>query len=167
MKLSDGVEWGAHCVMLLAALPGNARLSGRALADFHGVPESYLLKHLKSLAQAGILASAPGPNGGYGLARRAEEITLLDIVMAVEGHAPAFRCSDIRRRGPCAVKDEAAYPKPCGINRAMLRAEQAYRAALGRETIRDLLADFMESVDPRIAVLGQDWVSENIRMAAE
>ncbi|MEM9638412.1 MAG: Rrf2 family transcriptional regulator, partial [Pseudomonadota bacterium] len=70
MKLSDGVEWGAHCVMLLAALPGNARLSGRALADFHGVPESYLLKHLKSLAQAGILASAPGPNGGYGLARR-------------------------------------------------------------------------------------------------
>lgn len=163
MKLSDGVEWAAHCVLLLAALPREARLSGRALAEFHGVPESYLLKHLKALAKSGILTSFPGPAGGYGLAKSPAEISMLDIVHAVEGSAPAFRCSEIRQRGPCALEDPKAYPKPCGINRAMLRAETAYRAALKAETISDLLTDFAASVDPRIAVLGQAWVSQNLR----
>lgn len=163
MKLSDGVEWAAHCVLLLAALPGEARLSGGALAEFHGVPESYLLKHLKALAKKGILASFPGPAGGYGLAKPPQDISLLDIVHAVEGTTPAFRCSEIRQRGPCAVDDPKAYPKPCGINRAMLRAEMAYREALQTETISDLLTDFAASVDPRIAVLGQAWATQNIR----
>ena len=45
----------------------------------------------------------------------------------------------------------------------MLRAETAYRAALKAETISDLLTDFAASVDPRIAVLGQAWVSQNLR----
>ncbi len=166
MKLSDGVEWAAHCVLLLAALPGEARLSGRALAEFHGVPESYLLKHLKALAKSGILKSFSGPAGGYGLARAASEISMLDIVHAVEGKTPAFRCSEIRRRGPCSVKDHNAYPKPCGINRAMLRAEQAYHAALKTETVSDLLTEFAGTVDPRIAALGQAWVIKNIRNAA-
>lgn len=167
MKLSDGVEWATHCVLLLAALPMQSRLSGRALAECHGVPESYLLKHLKALAKNGILASFSGPAGGYGLAKPPSEISLLDIVHAVEGKTPAFRCSEIRQRGPCSVNDPKAYPKPCGINRAMLRAETAYRAALGAEMINDLLADFAASVDPRIAALGQAWATQNIRNAAQ
>lgn len=167
MKLSDGVEWGAHCVLLLAALPMNCRLSGRALAEFHGVPESYLMKHLKSLAQSGVLTSASGPKGGFGLAKNPSEVSLLDIVEAVEGPLPAFRCSEIRQRGPCSLDDPNAYPKPCGINRAMLRAEEEYRSALAKETIGDLLQEFSASVDPRITALGEEWVANNIRIAAE
>ncbi|WP_421724177.1 RrF2 family transcriptional regulator [Bauldia sp.] len=167
MKLSDGVEWAAHCVMLLGALPAASRLSGKAMAEFHGVPESYLLKHLKTLTASGILNSAPGPNGGYSLARPAGEISLLDVVDAVEGTRPAFRCTDIRRRGPCAIDDPAAYARPCGINRAMLRAEADYRAALARETMNELIDEFVASVDPRIAALGQEWAEKNIRTIAE
>ena len=121
--------------------PG-ATLSGKALAEFHGVPENYLLKHLKSLVTEGLLKSVPGPRGGYRLAKKLSDITLLDVVEAVGGKRPAFRCTEIRRRGPCGL-DDSAYLRPCGINRAMLRAEDQYRAALARENLQDLTDEFL------------------------
>ncbi|WP_419912178.1 RrF2 family transcriptional regulator [Hoeflea sp.] len=163
MKLSDGVEWSIHCVMLLGALPPDATLSGKALAEFHGVPESYLLKHLKMLVASEILASVPGPRGGYRLARTPREITLLDVVQAVDGKRPAFRCTEIRRRGPCSLED-SAYTACCGVNRAMLRAEQAYRKALSEETIEDITDEFTAEADPRLMPLGQRWLDENMRI---
>ncbi len=163
MKLSDGVEWSIHCVMVLGGLPDDATLSGRALAEFHGIPESYLLKHLKLLVAAGLLQSVPGPRGGYRLARGLDDITLLDIVEAVDGRRPAFRCTEIRRRGPCGL-DDSAYPCACGINRAMLRAEKEYRAALARENLKDLSEEFMAGADPRFLVLGGKWLQDNTRI---
>lgn len=165
MKLSDGVEWGIHCAMLLGALPPGGVLSGKALAEFHGVPESYLLKHLKALVAEGILVSATGPRGGYRLARGPKDISLLDIVLAIDGREPAFRCTEIRRRGPCAL-DDKAYPRPCGINQAMLRAEQAYRDALAGETLQALTEEFAASADKRFFALGQAWIERNVRMPA-
>src|SRR6188474_1835088 len=100
MKLGDGVEQAIHCVAMLAGLPEDRVLAASALAEFHGVSPSYLLKHLQALSSAGIVASVPGPAGGYRLARTPDRITLLDIVIAVEGDAPAFRCNEIRQRGP-------------------------------------------------------------------
>ena len=163
MKLSDGVEWAIHCSMLLGGLPAGGTLSGKALAEFHGVPESYLLKHLKALAAKEILESVTGPLGGYRLARKPEQITLLDIVDAIEGDKPAFQCTEIRRRGPCALDDDA-YPRPCGINRAMLRAEAAYRKALAQENLKTLTDEFMASADRRFLVMGKDWFTKNTRM---
>lgn len=166
MKLSDGVEWSIHCAMLLGSLPVRATLSGKALAEFHGVPESYLLKHLKTLAAAGILDSVTGPRGGYRLARAPQDISLLDIVDAVEGKKPAFRCSDIRRRGPCALGADA-YPRPCGINRAMLRAEASYRKALAEENLKSIADEFVATADKRIIELGMEWLPDNMRMPGQ
>lgn len=149
MKLGDGVEAAIHCTTTLAGLRPDAVISGADLATGYGLSASYLLKHLKALTQAGILASVPGPKGGYRIGRPADQITLLDIVLAVEGPEPAFRCAEIRRRGPGAPPPDA-YPNPCGINAAMLRAERAYRAALGEVRVADLLAEYEASSDPRV-----------------
>ncbi len=137
MKLGDGVEQAIHCVLVLAGLSETGALSAAALAEFHGVSTSYLLKHLQALAGAGVLQSVPGPKGGYRLARDQSEITLLDIVLAVEGREPAFRCAEIRQRGPSPVAAHF-YRSPCAVNAAMLKAEQAYRAELRKVTIADL-----------------------------
>ena len=163
MKLSDGVEWAVHCILLLSDLPEGATLSGKALAEFHGVPESYLLKHLKALVTADLLSSTPGPRGGYQLARDLKDINLRDVVEAVDGKRPAFRCSEIRRRGPCRLED-SAYPRACGVNRAMLRAEAAYREALAKETLQDIADEFLSDADPRIIPIGTNWIAENMRM---
>lgn len=162
MKLGDGVETAIHCTTLLAGLEAQATIPGAALAEFHGVSASYLLKHLKALAAAGILDSVPGPAGGYRLARRAEHITLLDVVLAVEGRQPAFRCAEIRQRGPGAL-DVSAYAKPCGINAAMLRAERAYRDALAQTRIADLVAEFAAEADPRSVERGCDFLARHKR----
>jgi Rrf2 family protein len=139
MKLSDGVEQAIHSVALLAGLRADGVLAAAALAEFHGVSPSYLLKHLQALSGAGILATVPGPNGGYRLAKPPQKITLLDIVLAVEGPEPAFRCAEIRRRGPNPLP-RAATTRPCEINAAMLRAERAWRAELAKVTIADILS---------------------------
>ncbi len=137
MKLGDGVEQAVHSVLVLASLSEAGVLSATALAEFHGVSASYLLKHLQALAGAGILQSVPGPKGGYRLARAPEKITLLDIVLAVEGSEPAFRCAEIRQRGPSPLLTHF-YKTPCAVNVAMLKAEQAYRAELRKVSIADL-----------------------------
>lgn len=153
MKLGDGVEQAIHSVSMLAGLSADGVLSAAALAEFHGVSPSYLLKHLQALSGAGIVHTVPGPKGGYRLAKAPDEITLLDIVLAVEGSAPAFRCSEIRQRGPNPVGAHL-FAKPCGINAAMLRAERVYRAELAKVSIADLQVDLAETDDGSIAARG-------------
>ncbi|RWM11581.1 MAG: Rrf2 family transcriptional regulator [Mesorhizobium sp.] len=148
MKMGEGVEAAIHCAAMLAGVDGNSTMSGAAMAEAFGLSPSYLLKHLNQLTTARILESVPGPAGGYRLARPGERITLLDIVLAVEGREPAFRCGEIRQRGPVRL-DASAYVKPCGINAAMLKAERAYRAALAEVKVSDIVANYAAEGDPR------------------
>jgi Rrf2 family protein len=165
MKLSDGVEQAIHSVAMLANLQPNGVLSAAALADFHGVSTSYLLKHLQALSGAGILTALPGPTGGYRLAKSPERITLLDIVLAVEGSEPAFRCAEIRQRGPNPLPGKPT--APCQINTAMLRAERAYRAELTKVSVADVLEDLSaHDVDGAIAARGCAFLEINERRRA-
>lgn len=148
MKLGEGVEAAIHCTMVLATLGPGETLPAAAMAEAYGISASYLLKHLKTLVAEGLLESVPGPNGGYRLARAAERITLLDVVLAVEGRAPAFRCMEIRQGGPVKLP-KAVYARPCGVNAAMLKAERAYRSALAETSIADIVTDFNAEADPR------------------
>jgi Rrf2 family protein len=150
---------------MLAGLSEGGVLSAAALAEFHGVSTSYLLKHLQSLSSAGIVATVPGPKGGYRLARSPDTITLLDIVLAVEGPQPAFRCAEIRQRGPNPLPGRY-FTKPCGINAAMLKAEKAYRAELAKTTIADILGDLAANDDGGIAARGCAFLELNERKTA-
>ena len=162
MKMSDGVEQAIHSVAMLAGLQSNGVLSAGALAEFHGVSTSYLLKHLQALSGAGLLVAQPGPTGGYRLARTPDQITLLDVVLAVEGNAPAFRCSEIRQRGPNPLPGKPT--APCGINAAMLRAERVYRDELAKVSIADVLGDLRTTdTDGAIAARGCAFLELNER----
>jgi len=165
MKLSDGVEQAIHCVGMLSSLSEGGVLSAAALAEFHGVSTSYLLKHLQALSGAGIVATVPGPKGGYRLATTPDRISLLDIVLAVEGPAPAFRCAEIRQRGPNPLPGRY-FTKPCGINAAMLKAEKAYRAELAKVTMASILAELAADDDGGIAARGCAFMELNERKSA-
>ncbi|MCR4268208.1 Rrf2 family transcriptional regulator [Nitratireductor sp. ZSWI3] len=165
MKLGEGVEATIHCATLLAQLEPERTLPASALAEYHGLSPSYLLKHLKQLTAAGLLESVSGPHGGYRLARSPNRITLLDVVVAIEGRAPAFRCAEIRQRGPGAL-EPSAYVKPCGINAAMLRAERAYRDELRRTTLADVIEGYRADADPRAIAFGCAFVARNQRPRA-
>jgi Rrf2 family protein len=149
---------------MLAGLSDGGVLSAAAIAEFHGVSVSYLLKHLQALSGAGILETLPGPKGGYRLAKAPAAISLLDIVLAVEGPAPAFRCNEIRQRGPNPVPDRF-FAKPCNISAAMLRAERVYRAELAKTSVDDLITELTALDDGTIAARGCAFLDIHERKA--
>ena len=162
MRLSEGVEWGVHCAALVAVLPPGQALPASRLAEYHGVPSAYLAKHLQALSRGGILESVPGPKGGYRLARPSSDITMLDVVEAIDGVEPAFSCTEIRRRGPTALPARE-YRVPCGIHVAMDRADAAWRAELRAVTLADLVREVMEKAPPRALEKGVNWMMEVLR----
>lgn len=165
MKLGEGVEWAVHVASLLARMPGGAAVPLRALAAFFDLPEAYLAKHLQKLSRAGLVAARRGPGGGYALARPIGAITLDDLVRAVEGDARAFRCTELRQRGPSGV-EARCYRGACGIARAMWKAEGAWHAALAEVTLAEIAATGAAETPPeqtaRAARWFQDWFRENM-----
>lgn len=161
MKMSDGVEWTAHACALLAALPHGTGLPAAALAEFHALAPAYMAKHMQALARAGVVESVRGAGGGYRLARPAAEISLWDIVEAIEGTEPAFRCTEIRQDGPCAGS-EASFRRPCEVHAAFSRAESRWRAELKAVSVGDIAAEVASKMTPqRLAELGA-WLEEKL-----
>jgi Rrf2 family protein len=135
VKLSGGVEWALHCCLVLTA--ADRPVPAARLAEFHDVSGSYLAKQLQALSRAGLVRSTQGQSGGYTLTRPPDEITVLDVVEAVDGDRPTFVCTEIRRRGPMAAPPERC-AQACTIARTMIAADQAWRDALRAVTIADL-----------------------------
>ena len=159
MRLSEGVEWGVHCCVVLAVLPDGAALPTGRLAEFHGVPVAYLAKHLQAMSRAGILVAGKGPRGGYRLAQAPVDISVLDVVEVVEGKAPAFQCLEIRRRGPAAMP-ASEYRTMCGIHRVMVDADAAWRAELARTSVADLAAGVARDSSPKAMDKFGTWFQE-------
>jgi Rrf2 family protein len=158
MRLSEGVEWAIHCATLLAVVPEDRALSAGRLAEYHGVPAPYLTKHLQAMVRAGVLESVPGPRGGFRLARAATEITVLDVVEAIDGVEPSFRCHEIRRRGPTRLPARA-YTSPCSIHALMDRADAAWRAELAATTVADLVGSVLERAPAPALEKGMRWMT--------
>jgi Rrf2 family protein len=163
MKLSEGVEWGLHCVCVLAELPAGATLPTKALAEYHGLSETYLSKHLQALTNGRILESVPGPRGGYRLMRPPEEITLLEVIEAIDGPEPLFRCTEIRQQGPLALAPER-YRLPCAIHVAMAQADKAWRDALRAQTIADIVKQYSRNIGPQQQQRSEQWMAEHMRL---
>jgi Rrf2 family protein len=155
VKLSGGVEWALHCCVVLTAA---ARpVPAARLAELHQVSSTYLAKQLQSLSRAGLVHSVQGKAGGYVLTRSPGEITMLDVVEAIEGPRSTFVCTEIRQRGPMASPPEAC-TAPCAIARTMYAADRAWRATLREVSIADLSRGLATDYDGD--VLGQigNWL---------
>lgn len=137
--MSAGVEWAVHCCVVLSQ--AEQPVPSARLASLHGVSKTYLAKHLQALARAGIAQPSEGRDGGYVLMRPAEEISVLDVVQAIDGPEPAFRCTEIRQQGELAAPPEQCR-KMCGVAKVMADAERAWRTSLSTTSIADLAASF-------------------------
>lgn len=155
MKMSGGVEWAIHCCVVLSQ--AEEPVPAQRLAEFHGISRTYLAKHLQQLSRAGLVSSTEGRVGGYALTRPADRITVLDVVLAIEGREPAFRCTEIRQNGPLPASPQAC-KKACGVARAMHAAEQAWRTALEGVTIADLAASVEADAGADTFVRVREWL---------
>ncbi len=137
--ITASVEYGIHSLLWLAAFDA-APVSSRDLAEFQGLSPSFIAKIFPKLEKAGIVKASEGVRGGYVLAKAPEEISVLEIVDAIEGRKPLFDCLDIR--GRCAVFGDSppawATEGVCSIHAVMLRAEKAMREALASQSLASI-----------------------------
>ncbi len=86
MKLSRASSYALHALAFMAQQKENSKpMASHHIAAARSIPERVLLKSLKPLAAARVLLSVRGPSGGYRLAKPAEEISMLEIIEAVDG----------------------------------------------------------------------------------
>jgi Rrf2 family protein len=86
MKLTRASSYALHAVAYMAVQKApEAPVASHKIAEARKIPERFLLKVLKPLVSARVLLSIKGPNGGYRLAKPAADITMLEILEAVDG----------------------------------------------------------------------------------
>ena len=85
MNLSKSVSHGMIAMGYIAKQPDGRCIPAEEISKEFDIPDAYLGKVMFRLAQAGILRSKHGPQGGFSLAKPAKEISLLEIIEAVEG----------------------------------------------------------------------------------
>jgi Rrf2 family protein len=107
VKLTRGTDYGIRGVLYLAMQPFEQVTLLRDVAKSQDVPESYLAKIFQDLNKAGLVRSHRGAKGGFSVARPASQITLRQVVEALQGPISLNRCLDIRevcpRQERCAV----------------------------------------------------------------
>jgi Rrf2 family protein len=92
MNINQATDYGFRAVLFLAQQSNGEVVEAQAIANSQVVPMRFLLKIMPSLIKAGIVRSQRGVGGGYALARRPEDITLLDVLVAIEGPIYLNRC---------------------------------------------------------------------------
>ena len=116
-----------------------------------------MAKQMQALARAGVVTSARGGGGGYRLAKPTDDISLLDIYLAIEGSQSAFRCMEIRQNGPCGSRKEHC-KAPCGIAARFYAAEQAFRASLKAIPLTEIVAEAASRKSPARAKQVLEWI---------
>lgn len=97
LRITRAATYAIHALVFMAGPKSGGRpMASHIVARARGIPERFLLKVLKPLVGARVLNSVKGPNGGYRLARTPADISLLDIVEAIDGpiQAPVVPESD-------------------------------------------------------------------------
>jgi len=135
----SAVEYALHCLLWLAP-SRETPASSRDLAELTGVSQALVAKLLPKLEKAGVLAAQGGIAGGYRLAKPPDEITVLDIVEAVDGGKHLFDCKEVRLKCPLFGADPPTWAGSglCSIHAVMLRAEKGMRREMAGTTLLDI-----------------------------
>jgi Rrf2 family protein len=145
VELTPGrrADYAIRATLDLTAHVGQRR-KAREIGDATAVPSSYLPQILAALVHHQIASSVAGPHGGYGLARSPDEISLLDVVIAVDGDVNAKDC--VLRGGRCQAEDR------CAVHDSWSRAQQALLDHLGSTNFAYLLEEELRTPAARASL---------------
>jgi len=134
IRLSKLADYAVVMLSYMAAREGEVYTTAR-LAERSAVPEPTAAKVLKLLARSALLESQRGSNGGYGLARPAAEITVADIIVAVDGPIALTACVE-------GSSDHCGVEQLCSMRGNWNRVNRAIRDALEDVTLADMAVPF-------------------------
>ena len=132
MRLTHLADYAVVMMTAAARREHGARLSATELSEETGVPLPTAQKLMQKLAAHGLLVGQRGAGGGYALARPVEEISLADIVEAVEGPIVLTMCAD-------GVNHDCLLDAHCRVKPHMGVVGNAVRGALGAVSLQELV----------------------------
>ena len=146
MRISAKTDYALRAAVELAAAEGEGLVKGERLATAQGIPLRFLENILTSLKHAGIVASRRGADGGYGLARPAADVSLADVIRAIDG--PLAGVSGVRPES----LDFTGTAAP--LRDVWVAVRAALRDVLERTTLADVAAG--ELPDHVLALLQEE-----------
>ncbi len=151
MRISAKADYAVRAMVELAAAAGDKPVKAERIATAQEIPLNFLENILGELRHAGLVRSHRGAEGGFRLARDPAEITVADVMRAVEGPLASVRG---------APPEESQYE---GASEALLRVWIAVRANLRRVIEQVTVADVAAgTIPPEIDALADDpeaWVT--------
>ncbi len=132
MQLSRRGDYGVRVILDLASQPPGTSIPAHEIAKRQQIPTAFLGKIISQLAIAGLVDTRRGARGGVTLARSPEQITLLEVVEALEGTITLNPC--LIRAGVCPLD------KTCPVHDTWAEAQRALKAVLAKTTFAQLAA---------------------------
>lgn len=137
LQLSTYFSYGLRTLVILASKSGNEPVALRVLAADQGISKKYLEIIYGMMRKAGIIRGIKGVGGGYELSVPSDELTLLDVMNAVEGPLRIIDC----------IGDESVcnMTKRCSTQRTWIEFEDYIKSFLKSKTLKDLVDEYRES----------------------
>ena len=151
MRITAKVDYAVRAAIELAGADRNSPIKGDRLAQAQGIPMKFLENILSELRRSGIIGSRRGAEGGYWLARPAKDITVADIIRAVEG--PLANVQGIRPEE--LVFEGSAEP----LRRMWVCVRASLRSVLENVTIADLVVGTLPPKVDRLADDPDAWAA--------
>ena len=145
LRLSKKADYALIAMKHLALRGTRGSSSAREIAEHYDIPIELMAKVLQRLVQRGLLVSHQGTRGGYQLSRVPRQISVAEVVQAIDGPVTVTACST--EDGQCEQ-----YSK-CNVRDPLWRVRERILAALGDCTIAELASDPPSPVPARPAVL--------------
>ena len=139
MLFSTKAEYGVRLMVELGRRSGTEPVALAAVAEAETLPLSYLEHLVAKLRHVGLVTSVRGAHGGYKLARPAEEITMLDVVEALEGPVAPMECFHADREGRVLCSHEADGDHACATKLLWTRVHGGVSKALAGTTLAELV----------------------------
>ena len=134
LRLSKKADYALIAMKHLALRGDTGSSSAREIAELYAIPIELMAKVLQRLVRRGLLGSHQGTRGGYQLARKPTDISVADVIQAIDGPVTVTACST-DDDGQC---EQFAR---CNVRDPLWKVRQRILAALGECTIAELAAD--------------------------
>jgi len=139
MKITQEADYALRVVAYLSKMGYGNKITAAMMAEQENIPLRFLLKLLRKLKAAGIIESILGVDGGYTLKKLPENITLKDVIEAVDGPIYINRC--LYDPEKCNLKRASV----CNVHRALRRIRQTLLKELGSINFKDIVVSDTES----------------------
>lgn len=143
MKLSTKGRYGLRAIVDLAVHSEKESVSISSIAQRENISESYLEQLAGKLKKAGLVMSTRGAQGGYRLAKPAADISVGDVLRALEGNLEAVDCQGLKPDGGCESADF------CVTKHVWQRINDSITHAVDEITLEELIEASKESQEKK------------------